>query len=77
MKTFNFLSALVWDKLLQNYNLSLITFWGFSWKYFKFNNVIYIIYDGWHVATKTGNKVSYNPEIKISNTIKKEIRKLK
>lgn len=59
--TFNFISLMQLDKLIEENNLRIVTFYGASWHYVLFNGIYYIFNEGYHCATKNGNKISYNP----------------
>ena len=72
MNYFNFISAKIWS----DFNSEFITYYGSSNHFTIFNNVIYFISDGCHVATKVKNKITYNPNFNFPHGIKKEMKKI-
>lgn len=52
MKIFNFIPVKQLDKIIDENDCKIITYYGSSNHYFVFNDIIYFISDGCHVATK-------------------------
>jgi hypothetical protein len=79
MNTFNFIPAIKWSEITDVNNIPIITFFGASGHYFKYNNVLYFLWDGCHVATKNKSKISYNsnPDIHLPVGFKSAIKKVK
>jgi hypothetical protein len=73
MKNFNFIPAIQFDKLFES---PLIIFYGSSVGYYELNGVKYIVDNGFHVATKNGKKVTYNPNVDLYQPVKKLIKQL-
>ena len=73
MKNFNFIPAYQFDKL---FTTPLIIFYGSSVGYFELNGVKYIIDGGFHVATKNGKKVTYNPNADLYYPVKQLIKQI-
>ena len=73
MQKFNFIPAISFDKL---FNVPLIIFYGSSVGYYELNNVKYIIDGGFHVATKSGKKITYNPNADLYYPVKQLIKQL-
>lgn len=76
MENFNFIPAKQLDNIIEENNCKIITYYGSSNHYFVFNDIIYFISDGCHVATKVKNKITYNPNFKFPKGIKKEMKEV-
>ncbi len=60
MKTeFNFIPAILFNEVFGE-NATYWVFFGSAW-YVELNGVKYVGFDGCHVATKNGKKVTFNP----------------
>lgn len=67
MKTkleFTFHSAIDLDRITQVNSTPWITFFGGSGRYINIDHstVCYIVWEGWHVATKIFGHIAWNPE---------------
>jgi len=71
---FNFIPAHRFNELFAE--IPVIYFYPETY-YYQLRGVLYIISDGWHIATKSGCIISYNDLAKISPELKKAIKGLK
>lgn len=76
MKIFNFIPVKQLDKIIDENDCKIITYYGSSNHYFVFNDIIYFISDGCHVATKEKNKITFNSNFKFPKGIKKEMKEV-
>lgn len=74
MKKFNFIPSFRINELFNDSNFWV--FFGSSTGYYELNNVKYIFSEGWHIATKYGKRVTYNPNFEAIAPLKKSIKNL-
>jgi hypothetical protein len=72
MQTFNFIPAIKWDSFFEG--IVPIVFFGCEGFYLLKNGTYYIMYDGGHVATKTGSAISYNDKVTLPRGFKAAIK---
>lgn len=72
MNTFEFIPAIKFDTVFSG--SKCVTFFGNSGHYFLKNGTYYIVWDGCHVANKTGSIITYNSKAHLPRGFKAAIK---
>jgi hypothetical protein len=69
---FQFIPAIVWA----GWDVKLVTFFGSTGHYCRYNKAIYFFWDGGHVATLTIKGISWNLNANVPNGYKKQVEEV-